>query len=290
MKDFINEIKRKSSWGWHNTHFCSKWDNGKIGAIVLDKDGFVVFEEYTEDMMHIAIDDNGKAKEPVKLTNVRNGFVHWLLLSIQSNDVNFETFYNACKEYFVSQHKNDSDSWKWKENTDEYFANIHHSAMQKQLVDIPLYNYLNEKDSGLIRSYCNNYLEWLQHKLPNIKEKPLKNSIQIISKLQTDKAKEMFTKAEDFGLIEKLNDGKLKWKGTKTLCAYFAYRATEYLDLSNTALTNGKMAAVFKPFEEIFGFTSLKTCKADWDKCKFGKPRNYNQIDNLFDKLYEGDN
>lgn len=118
-----------------------------------------------------------------------------------------------------------------------------------------------------------------QQEQPQSLNKAQKLKDLLPDKLKDDEAVKIFQKTIDAQLVEIATDG-LKWKGTKALCAYFADKASEHLNLSNTVTETGK-AAAWKPFETVFGYTNLKTCKADWRKTG-QMPKGVEEVDALF--------
>lgn len=105
------------------------------------------------------------------------------------------------------------------------------------------------------------------------------NKASLPDELNNDEAKELFEKAIKAGLMKKGNKG-FEWCKTKALCAYFADKVSSYLDLGNTITDTGK-AAVWKPFEALFGHKNLKTCKAEWRKTG-AMPKGVEIVDELF--------
>jgi hypothetical protein len=98
--------------------------------------------------------------------------------------------------------------------------------------------------------------------------------------LDTPKARLLLDKAIKAGFINEIPNG-YKWNYSKALCAYFADKATIYLNISKAVTDTGKVAA-WKPFETVFKLNGLKTCKADWRKGK-DFPKGYKDVDTLFD-------
>lgn len=221
MKDFLLKIQEQDRFGYYHS-FSGTWANGAKGAIILNEDSFVTFEEYTQDLTSSAVDDEGKPLEHIRLNNVKKGFITWLLHSIQHGNVDYNKFYTDCRDYYVSLKKNSPDFWKWQNNIDGYFLEIHYKAMKEQLTDIPLYEYLDGNDVKQIKEYCNNYLEWLESKMPA----PVKHTCSNCTdrdKIHTERAVTAFNNAIENGYMEETNNG-YKWLKTKVQLAYFIRR------------------------------------------------------------------
>lgn len=108
-----------------------------------------------------------------------------------------------------------------------------------------------------------------QHKAPEIPEE-----------LSTTKAMKLINKAVEAG-IASVNDGKYQWNRTKVLLAYFAVKATTYLNLRVIA----DATVSWKPFEALFHEKNLKIAKADYGKYDDDfTPRGHKKIDNLFEE------
>lgn len=104
-------------------------------------------------------------------------------------------------------------------------------------------------------------------------------AVEIPDELNTDKAKELFQKAIDAGLISVTENG-YQWKKTKALLAYFADLANEHLKLGKGEY-GGKAKISWKPFESLFGVSGLAGARLDYQKD--GRyPDGYDQVDSLF--------
>lgn len=99
--------------------------------------------------------------------------------------------------------------------------------------------------------------------------------------LSTAKAKNLLMKAAKAGFIT-IEEDKYNWNDTKALCAYFAYRASDYLLLKVSTDSNRKRYTSWKPFEQLFGVSGLAGCKNDWDNKGYDYPQGYQEIDKLF--------
>ena len=98
--------------------------------------------------------------------------------------------------------------------------------------------------------------------------------------LDTAKAKELFQKAIDAGLISVTENGGYRWKGTKALLAYFADLANEHLKLGKGEY-RGSVKISWKPFERLFGVSGLAVAKRDF-QLTGNLPDGYGQVDSLF--------
>lgn len=99
------------------------------------------------------------------------------------------------------------------------------------------------------------------------------------TELDTCEARKLFQKAINAGYVQQTDSG-YKWTKTKCLCAYFADKATEYLNISKAESSSGVKSANWKPFETLFNLTGLKICKQDWIKTG-ALPRGCKDIDAL---------
>lgn len=90
---------------------------------------------------------------------------------------------------------------------------------------------------------------------------PQQKAPEFPDELNTAKARELINKAVEAGLAS-VNDGKYQWEESKTLLAYFAMKATAYLNLR----TNANAVASWKPFESLFQVKNLRQAKADYEK------------------------
>lgn len=99
--------------------------------------------------------------------------------------------------------------------------------------------------------------------------------------LSTAKAKNLLMKAAKAGFIT-IEGDKYNWNDTKALCAYFAYKASDYLLLKVSTDSNRKRYTSWKPFEQLFGVSGLAGCKNDWDNKGYNYPQGYQEIDKLF--------
>ena len=102
--------------------------------------------------------------------------------------------------------------------------------------------------------------------------------------LNNDLAKSLLDRLVQAGYA-KIENGNYKWIGTKVLCAYFADKASHYLNLSNTMDSKGNITTSWKPFELLFSIDGLKVAKANWMRLntKF-EPTGFEGIARLFDK------
>ena len=124
----------------------------------------------------------------------------------------------------------------------------------------------NSANDGLVRSSFD---------IQNVEVKPQPD---IPEELRTEKAAKMFRKAISKGLCDEC----YHWKHSKVLLAYFADRASEYLQLSK-AEQDGKKKVFWKPFETLFQVTKLSDCKNEYTN-KSGKlPKNFEVVDAIFD-------
>lgn len=104
--------------------------------------------------------------------------------------------------------------------------------------------------------------------------------------LETDVAKRLLSKAESAGLI-KVEGHRYTWTKEKQLAAYFAMRASRWLNLRKGKLdVNDNQTISWAPFEKLFGLSNLKLCKHDWLKINPDFfPTGHKEVDILFDKI-----
>jgi hypothetical protein len=111
-----------------------------------------------------------------------------------------------------------------------------------------------------------------------------KPKTRLPNKLNTPKAKTIFDRAIELGLIVITETGYYQWKDTKQLLAYYAEKMSEYLNLTNKLDKDGNKTTSWKPFEIIFDTKNLKDAKyGSWMKTntKF-TPTGFERIDKLF--------
>ncbi len=94
-----------------------------------------------------------------------------------------------------------------------------------------------------------------------------------------------FNTQEAIDLLQKvINNGfcdnNYKWTKSKSLLAYFADRASEYLGLGKGEY-DGKLKTSWKPFEILFEMNGLSGAKKDYQRTGT-LPDGYNTIDQLF--------
>lgn len=107
------------------------------------------------------------------------------------------------------------------------------------------------------------------------------DDIVLPSGLDNDEAKELFKRAIEAGLMEKV-DGGFKWKKAKWLLSYFAELVSDKFKLGKGEY-NGKPRKSWKPFEVIFGIEKLGNRKNDYQKGG-NLPFDYKLIDSLFEE------
>ncbi|SFG71565.1 DUF6043 family protein [Prevotella sp. KH2C16] len=99
----------------------------------------------------------------------------------------------------------------------------------------------------------------------------------IPAELQTEAARRILDKAISLGLC----DCEYQWLKTKSLLAYFADCASEYLNLSR-AEQDGKKKTYWKPFEALFGVSGLANYKNTYTN-KTGKlPTGHEIVETIF--------
>lgn len=103
------------------------------------------------------------------------------------------------------------------------------------------------------------------------------NTLGLPTELNTDKAKNLFSLAISNGIC----DNNYKWLKSKALLAYFADRASEYLELGKGEY-DGKRKTSWKPFETLFGNKGLSGAKRDYQKTGT-LPDGYKDVDKLFE-------
>ena len=108
---------------------------------------------------------------------------------------------------------------------------------------------------------------------------PQQKAPEFPDELNTAKARKLIDKAVEAGFIT-VKEGRHTWNSTKVLLAYFAVKATAYLNLSTIA----DATVSWKPFETLFQVKNLKQAKADYGKFDEDfKPRGSDRIDPLFE-------
>lgn len=116
-----------------------------------------------------------------------------------------------------------------------------------------------------------------------------KNQNDIPDELNTDKAKELFNRAIDAGIIEKTESGYI-WKGgQKYLLAYFSEKASMHLNLRRGKLDKDENQTIsWSTFEKCFDVKCIKSAKNDWmknpDSVNGFYPPGREKIDSLFYK------
>ena len=100
----------------------------------------------------------------------------------------------------------------------------------------------------------------------------------IPEELRTEKAAKMFRKAISKGLCDEC----YHWKHSKVLLAYFADRASEYLQLSK-AEQDGKKKVFWKPFETLFQVSGLSGARNTYTNKTGILPHNHKIVDAIFD-------
>lgn len=100
------------------------------------------------------------------------------------------------------------------------------------------------------------------------------NENDLPSELNTEPAKALFQGA----IQNRLCDTNYKWLKTKALLAYFADRASEYLNLGKGEY-DGKKKISWKPFETLFGIKGLSGARRDYQKTGV-LPLGHEDVDN----------
>lgn len=95
--------------------------------------------------------------------------------------------------------------------------------------------------------------------------------------LQTESAQRILAKAISLGLC----NHDYHWQRTKTLLAYFADCASEYLNLSQ-AEQDGKKKTLWKPFETLFGVSGLATYKNTYTNKTGRLPIDHEIVESIF--------
>ncbi len=103
------------------------------------------------------------------------------------------------------------------------------------------------------------------------------DKISLPSELDTEQAKALLQSA----IQNKLCDNNYKWLKTKSLLAYFADKASEYLNLGKGEY-DGKTKTSWKPFETLFNIKGLSGAKNDYQKTGT-LPDGYKNVDKLFE-------
>lgn len=102
------------------------------------------------------------------------------------------------------------------------------------------------------------------------------NGATFPEKLNTEKAKTLLQKAVKIGLC----DSNYKWLKSKALLAYFADKASEYLELGKGEY-DGKKKVSWKPFETLFGMKKLSMAKQSYQNTGTF-PDGYTDVGKLF--------
>lgn len=113
--------------------------------------------------------------------------------------------------------------------------------------------------------------------------KPQQGSSEFPKEIDTDKGRELISKAQEAGFIS-CDKGKFKWERTKVLLAYFAMKATEYLNLPSRETDNGTTICL-SPFEVLFQKNNLKA-SVNAERQRNGGdflPKGYIEVNALFD-------
>lgn len=103
------------------------------------------------------------------------------------------------------------------------------------------------------------------------------DKISLPSELDTEQAKALLQSA----IQNRLCDSNYKWLKTKSLLAYFADKASEYLNLSKGEYDH-KTKTSWKPFETLFNIKGLSGAKNDYQKTGT-LPNGYKNVDKLFE-------
>ena len=98
--------------------------------------------------------------------------------------------------------------------------------------------------------------------------------------LQTDEAKQVIAKAVELNLCS-VDNGVYSWGKTKALLAYFADRASEYLQLGK-GIYDDKIKISWKPFEMLFGIKGLAQSKKDYQRTG-NTPIGFDIVEKIFD-------
>lgn len=129
------------------------------------------------------------------------------------------------------------------------------------------------------------YIDEALPKFPSPQE--TQEAIAFPIELDTPRAKKLLQKLINKGFC----DEAFKWNNPKALLAYFADKASEYLNLGKGQTTDGNIKISWKPFEALF---LIQNKSGEWIKVKglsgarndYKKtgdlPCNYDDIDNLF--------
>ncbi len=96
-------------------------------------------------------------------------------------------------------------------------------------------------------------------------QEPTPSSPIIPQELASQKARAIFNKAIEVGLMRQEGEG-FKWVATKRLLAYFADRMSEHLNIGKGMLTDGRIKTSWKPFEDMFQEKGLSVAKKDYQR------------------------
>ncbi|NCB84749.1 MAG: hypothetical protein EOM44_09720 [Bacteroidia bacterium] len=98
--------------------------------------------------------------------------------------------------------------------------------------------------------------------------------------LQTVEAKQVIAKAVELNLCS-VDNGVYSWGETKALLAYFADRASEYLQLGK-GIYDDKIKISWKPFEMLFRIKGLAQTKKDYQRTG-NTPIGFDIVEKIFD-------
>lgn len=141
------------------------------------------------------------------------------------------------------------------------------NGLKKHLTNYELFNI------ETIKKQQNKEIEKMKKDIDSLKKKVF----PLPKELDTNEYKALLQKTITAGLC----DNDYKWNGTKSLLAYFADRASEYLGLCKGEY-DGKPKTSWKPFETLFGISGLSGAKRDYQKTGT-LPDGYKAVNKLFE-------
>lgn len=163
---------------------------------------------------------------------------------------------------------------EWCYNRDEWVVPVGPEMGFSQYME-NLKSYIQDYDSFNIETIRNRQTSEMKQIKRDVEI--LKERVFIPEKLNNDNAKAIISKAIDMGLCS----SSYKWLKTKSLLAYFADKASEYLKLGKGEY-DGKVKTSWKPFESLFGISGLSGAKRDYQYTG-NLPDGYKDVDNLFE-------
>jgi hypothetical protein len=222
-------------------------------------------------------------KLPVVAWGLLQQYIRW---EVEKNlkDI-YSEYYGRCFEVWKSNVRYDIELMRKSSNEIEAAfirVMIEDESYRVEESSKRLFPYLPEDEQRILKQVGDGFIAYLHERL-----KELEPQQEIPEELNSDKAKVIFDRAEQAGLISK-NGQQYRWNkstvNTYQLLAYFCEKMSQYLNLNNRIKNKeGEPMTSWKPFEKLFGVEKLIRYKNDWLKVntKF-TPNGYERIDLLF--------